>query len=52
MIYLLPSYNKHEKINKMLLKAAILSSVAIIFGWADTSVAESLDINLQLITRK
>jgi len=49
--YSLPSYNKHEKIDKMPPKAAILSSVVITSGRADTSIAKSLDINSQLITR-
>jgi len=35
----------------MLLKAAILSSVVIISGRGDTSIAESLNTNLQPITR-
>jgi len=51
VIYLLPNYNKHGKFDKMPLKAAILSSVVIISGQGDTSMAESLDINSQLITR-
>ena len=51
MIYLLPSYNKHGKIDKMLPKAAILSSAATTSGWGDTSIAESLDINSQPIIR-
>jgi len=46
MTYLLPSYNKHEKFDKMLFKVATLSSAAIISGWGDTSIAESLDIDL------
>jgi len=51
IIYLLLSYNKHGKPDKMPPKAAILSSVAIILGRGDTSMAESLNTNSQLITR-
>jgi len=51
MIYSLPSYNKRGKIDKMPFKAAISSSVVITSGRADTSIAESLDADLQLITR-
>jgi len=51
MIYLLPSYNKHGKFNKMLFKVVILSSAATISRWGDTSIAESLDANLQVVTR-
>jgi len=51
VIYLLPSYNKHRKFNKMPLKAVILSLAVIISGQGDTSIAESLDTDLQLITR-
>jgi len=51
VIYSLPSYNKHEKFDKMLLKAMILSSAVTISGWADTSIAESLDADSQPITR-
>jgi len=46
MIYLLPSYNKHGKFNKMLPKVATLLSVAIILGQGDTSIAKNLDANL------
>jgi len=46
MTYLLPSYNKHRKFDKMPPKAAILSLAAIISGQGDTSMAESLDIDL------
>jgi len=35
----------------MLFKAAILLSVAIISGWGDTSIAKSLDTDLQMIIR-
>jgi len=49
--YLLPSYNKYGKFDKMPLKAAISSSAVIILGRGDTSMAESLDTDLQLITR-
>jgi len=51
MIYLLFSYNKHGKIDKMLPKVAILSSAAIISGWGDTSMAKSLDADSQPIMR-
>jgi len=43
MTYSLPSYNKHEKIDKMLPKAAILLLVVTTSGQADTSIAESSD---------
>jgi len=46
IIYLLPSYNKHGKFDKMLPKAAILSSAVMISGWGDTSIAESSDADL------
>jgi len=46
IIYSLPSYNRYGKFNKMPLKAVILSLVAIISGWGDTSMAESLDADL------
>jgi len=46
VIYLLPSYNKHGKFDKMPPKAVVLSSVAMISRWGDTSIAESLDIDL------
>jgi len=51
MIYLLLSHGKHGKIDKMPPKAAISSSAATISGRGDTSIAESLDTDLQLITR-
>jgi len=51
VIYLLPSYNKHGKFNKMPLKAVILLSAAIISGRGDTSIAESLDIDSQVVIR-
>jgi len=35
----------------MPLKAAQLSSAATTLGWGDTSMAESLDINSQVVTR-
>jgi len=44
-------YNKHGKFNKMLPKAAILSLAATTSGQGDTSIAESLDTDLQPITR-
>jgi len=49
--YLLPSYGKHGKIDKMLPKAAILSLAATISRRGDTSIAESLDADLQPIIR-
>jgi len=52
IIYLLPSYNKYEKFDKMLPKAATLLLAAIISGRADTSIAKSLDTDLQLIIRR
>jgi len=51
MIYLLFNYDKHRKIDKMLFKAAILSSAAMISGRGDTSITKSLDINLQVVIR-
>jgi len=51
VIYLLPSYNKHGKFDKMPPKVVISSSVATTSGQGDTSIADSLDINSQLITR-
>jgi len=46
MIYLLSSYNKHGKFNKMPFKVAILLLAAMIFRRGDTSIAKSLNINL------
>jgi len=46
VIYLLPSYNKHNKFDKMPLKAAVLLSAAMISGWGDTSMAKSSDADL------
>ena len=46
VIYLLFSYNKHGKFDKILLKVVTLSSAAMISGWGDTSIAESSDTNL------
>jgi len=46
VIYLLSSYNKHKKFDKMPLKVVVLSSAAIILGWSDTSIAESSDVDL------
>jgi len=46
IIYLLPSYNKHRKFDKMPPKVAILLSAVIISRRGDTSIAESLDANL------
>jgi len=51
IIYLLPSYNKHRKFNKMPLKAAILSSAATTSGRGDTSITKSLDTDSQVVTR-
>jgi len=51
VIYSLLSYDKYEKFDKMPPKAVISSLVVIISGWADTSIAESLDADLQLIIR-
>jgi len=51
IIYSLPGYNKYGKFNKMLPKVVILSSAAIISRRGDTSIAKSLDTDLQLITR-
>jgi len=51
MTYSLPSYNKHGKFNKMPLKAAILSSVAIISGQGNTSITKSSDADSQVVTR-
>jgi len=46
MIYLLPGYNKHGKINKMLPKVVVLSLAVIISRRGDTSMAESSDADL------
>jgi len=35
----------------MLSKAVISSSAAIISGWGDTSIAKSLDIDSQVVTK-
>jgi len=35
----------------MLFKAVILSSAATISGWGDTSIAKSLDADLQVVIR-
>jgi len=51
MTYLLSSYNKHGKFNKMLFKAVILLLAAIISGQGDTSIAKSLDANLQVVIK-
>jgi len=51
VIYSLPSYNKHRKFDKMLPKAAISLSAAIISGWGNTSMAESLNTDLQVVMR-
>jgi len=44
--HLLLNYNKHNKFNKMLLKATVLLSAATTLGQGDTSMAESLDADL------
>jgi len=46
VIYLLPSYNKHGKIDKILPKAVILLLVVTISRQRDTSIAKSLDADL------
>jgi len=46
MTYLLPSYNKYRKFNKMPPKAVILLLAATISGQGDTSIAKSLDADL------
>jgi len=51
MTYLLSSYNKYKEFNKMPPKATILLSAATISRQRDTSMAESLDADLQPITR-
>jgi len=49
--YSLLSYNKHGKFDKILPKVAILLSAAMILGQDDTSIAESSDTDLQVVTR-
>ena len=49
VIYSLPGHDKHGKFDKMLFKAA-QSSAATTLGWGDTSMAESLDVDLQVVT--
>ena len=44
-------YDKHGKFDKMPPKVAILSLVATISGRADTSMAESLDTDSQVVIR-
>jgi len=51
MIYSLPSYDKYGKFDKMLPKIAISSSAATISRRGDTSIAESLDADSQVVTR-
>jgi len=51
VIYLLLSYDKHNKVNKILPKAAVLSSAATTSRGGDTSIAKSLDVDLTLIIR-
>jgi len=49
MIYLLFSHDKYGKFDKMLPKAIILLSAATTSGRGDTSMAESLDADLQVV---
>jgi len=51
MIYSLLSYNKHEELDKMLLKVVILLLAATISGRGDTSMAESSDADSQVVMR-
>jgi len=51
VIYLLPSYNKHEKFDKILLKAVILSLAATISGQGNTSIAKTSDADSQVVIR-
>jgi len=51
VIYLLPSYNKHRKVDKILLKVVILLLAATISGQGNTSIAKSLDADSQPIIR-
>jgi len=51
VIYLLPSYNKYGKFDKMLFKAAILLLAATISRRGNISIAESLDIDSQVVIR-
>ena len=51
IIHSLLGYNKYRKFNKMPPKVAQLSSAAMTLGWGDTSIAESLDANLQVVMR-
>jgi len=51
MTYLLPSYNKRGKFDKMPPKAAQLLSAATTLGRGDTSMVESLDANSQVVIR-
>jgi len=46
MTYLLPSYNKHRKFDKMPPKAAQLLLAVTTLRQGDTSMAESLDTDL------
>ena len=46
VIYLLLNHNKYNKFDIMPPKAVVLSSAAIISGRGDTSMVESLNINL------
>jgi len=50
--YLLLSYNKHRKFDKMPPKVVTLSSAVTTSGRGDTSIAKSLDTDSQLITRR
>jgi len=52
MTHSLPSHNKHGKFDKMPPKAVILLLAATISRQADTSIAESLDTDSQLIIKR
>jgi len=51
VIYSLLGYDKHGKFDKMLPKVATSLLAAIIFRWGDTSIAESLDTDSQVVIR-
>ena len=51
MTYSLPNYNKHEKFDKMPLKAVVLLLAATTLGQRDTSMAESSDADSQVVIR-
>jgi len=46
VIYLLPSYNKYKKFNKMPPKVVVLLLAVIISRRGNTSIAESLNADL------